>query len=153
MLSLENNEIKHNVSTNSGSSGSPIIRRCNDNYIIGLHSGAQKKDSYYYEFNLATPFNLIINDINNKISFHNNNIQNTNIFYNNNNQKNNNIINYNEYNNKINYKYKKEPQNLKFKFDITNTNTPVGWNDMFEVIICYKDNKEYIILLIIFIII
>jgi len=54
-------------------------------------------------------------------------------------------INYNEYNNKINYKYKKEPQNLKFKFDITNTNTPAGWNDMFEIFICYKDNKEYII--------
>ena len=54
-------------------------------------------------------------------------------------------INYNEYNNKINYKFKKEPQNLKFKFDITKTNTDFGWNDRFEVFICYKDNKEYII--------
>ena len=53
-------------------------------------------------------------------------------------------INYNI--NKIkNYKYKKEPQNLKFKYDITNTNCIGGWNDMFEVFICYKDNKEYII--------
>jgi len=54
-------------------------------------------------------------------------------------------MNYNEYNNKINYKFKKEPQNLKFKFDITNTNCIYGWNDIFEVFTCYKDNKEYII--------
>jgi len=54
-------------------------------------------------------------------------------------------INYNEYINKITYKFKKEPQNLKFKFDITNANTLSGWNDRFEVFLCYKDNKEYII--------
>ena len=34
VLSLENNQIKHNASTEKGSSGSPIIRRCQDNYII-----------------------------------------------------------------------------------------------------------------------
>jgi len=86
-----------------------------------------------------------INDINNKID--NNKIieinENENI-----NNKYNELkeqINYNEYNNKINYKYKKEPQNLKFKFDITNTNCNGGCNDRFEVFICYKDNKEYII--------
>jgi len=45
----------------------------------------------------------------------------------------------------MNYKYKKEPQNLKFKFDITNTNTINGPNDIFEIFICNKDNKEYII--------
>ena len=50
-----------------------------------------------------------------------------------------------EYNNKINYKFEKEPQNLKFKLDITNTNTDCGWNDIFEVFYCYKDNIEYII--------
>ena len=54
-------------------------------------------------------------------------------------------INYNEYINKINYKFKSEPQNLKFKCNITNTNTGFGWNDIFEVFICYKDNNEYII--------
>ena len=45
----------------------------------------------------------------------------------------------------MNYKFIKEPQNLKFKFNITNTNTWYGVNDIFEVFICYKDNKEYII--------
>ena len=56
-----------------------------------------------------------------------------------------NIINHNEYINKINYKFKKEPQNLKYKLDITNTNTIYGCNDIFEVFISYKDNKEYLI--------
>ena len=46
---------------------------------------------------------------------------------------------------KINYKFKKEPQNLKYKEDITNANTPMGWNDMFEVFISYKDMIEYLI--------
>ena len=45
----------------------------------------------------------------------------------------------------MNYKFIKEPQNLKFKFNITNTNAYYGANDIFEVFICYKDNKEYII--------
>ena len=39
ILSIEDNEIKHSSSTLEGSSGSPIIRRCKDNYVIGLHSG------------------------------------------------------------------------------------------------------------------
>ena len=69
---------------------------------------------------------------NNKIKESNKNI--------NNKYKNNN----NEYTNKINYKFKKEP-NLKYKLDITNTNTQWGWNDIFEIFISYKDNKEYLI--------
>jgi len=73
MLSLRNNKIIHSASTNSGSSGSPIIRRCNDNYIIGLHRQGFKKKENYYKYNLATPFNLIIDDINNKNYFVNNN--------------------------------------------------------------------------------
>ena len=54
-------------------------------------------------------------------------------------------MNYNEYINKINYIFKKEPQNLKYKYDIMDTNSFCGWNDMFEVFISYKDNKEYVI--------
>ena len=85
-----------------------------------------------------------INEIKNKIEeiINDNKILNENI-----NDKYNELkeqINFNV--NKIkNYKYKKEPQNLKYKFDITNSNTSEGWNDIFEVFICYKDNKEYII--------
>ena len=54
-------------------------------------------------------------------------------------------INHNEYLNKINYQFINEPINLKYKLDITYTNTSAGWNDMFEVYISYKDNKEYLI--------
>ena len=70
---MRNNIIIHSISTNCGLSGSPIIGRCNDNYIIGLHSKGFKNNKSYYKYNLATPFNLIINDINNKNSFLNNN--------------------------------------------------------------------------------
>ena len=54
-------------------------------------------------------------------------------------------INHSEYINKINYEFINEPINLKFKSDITFTNTSAGWNDMFEVFISYKDNKEYLV--------
>jgi len=40
---LMDNKIMHNASTDKGSSGSPIIRRSKDNYIIGLHFGGVKK--------------------------------------------------------------------------------------------------------------
>ena len=56
------------------------------------------------------------------------------------------IINDNiNYENKIKHEFIKEPKNLKFKNIITQTNTNVGWNDMFEVFISYKDNKEYLV--------
>ena len=47
------------------------------------------------------------------------------------------------YKNKINYKFQKNP-NLKFKLNITEDNEgKQGVNDIFEVFISYKDNKEY----------
>ena len=42
ILSLKNNIMKHSASTQEGSSGSPIIRRSKNNYIIGLHKGTYK---------------------------------------------------------------------------------------------------------------
>ena len=48
-------------------------------------------------------------------------------------------------NNKNNRIFVKDPNNLKYILDITNTNDPWGCNDNFEVFKCYKDNKEYII--------
>ena len=51
----------------------------------------------------------------------------------------------NLYTNKINYKFKKEPQSLKFKLNITETNNSSGWNDIFEIFISHKDNKEYLV--------
>ena len=63
--SLNSNKIIHNASIDHGSSGSPIIRRSKDNYIIGLHVGGVKNNSnHFFKFNFATPFDLIINDIN-----------------------------------------------------------------------------------------
>ena len=62
--SLKDNKIIHNASTDHGSSGSPLIRRSKDNYIIGLHFGGIKKNEKNYLCNFATPFDLIINDIN-----------------------------------------------------------------------------------------
>jgi len=55
-------------------------------------------------------------------------------------------MNNNEYNNKMNNKFEIDPNNLKYKYDITNTNDGnYGPNDIFEIFISYKDNKEYII--------
>ena len=97
--------------------------------------------------------NIIIKDINEIIK--ENNVKNKfkniiNIYYkmnNKNTNNNSNNINYNNnvYNNKMNYKFDKDPNNLKYQYDITKTNTPYGVNDIFEVFISYKDNKEYII--------
>ena len=43
------------------------------------------------------------------------------------------------------HKFSSYPKNLKFKYNITTTNTPVGWNDIFEVFISSSDNKEYLV--------
>ena len=50
----------------------------------------------------------------------------------------------NIYKNKINYKFQKNP-NLKFRLNLTENNEgKQGVNDIFEVFISYKDNKEYL---------
>ena len=67
ILSIENNEIIHSSSTEGGSSGSPIIRRCKDNYVIGLHSGGIKDIKDDYEYNIATTFISILNNIKEKL--------------------------------------------------------------------------------------
>ena len=62
--SIKDNIIIHNASTKEGSSGSPIIRRTDKNYVIGLHFGGKKnkgKDKYLY--NLATNIIYILDDI------------------------------------------------------------------------------------------
>jgi len=83
VIKFKDNRIIHNASTTFGSSGSPLIKRYQHNLIIGIHNG------YYSGYNLATPLDIIINDIQNKI----------------NNKKNNNVII--EYKNKINLIYEK----------------------------------------------
>ena len=46
---------------------------------------------------------------------------------------------YNEFIRKINYKFEKDPQGLKFRQNIINSNASYGWNDIFEVYISRKD--------------
>ena len=73
ILTLDDyNKIHHSASTESGSSGSPIIRRCEDFFVIGLHFGGIIKNENKFIYNLATPFDIIINDIiNNDIKSYN----------------------------------------------------------------------------------
>jgi len=59
ILLLKDNKIIHSASTDVGSSGSPIIRRSKDNYIIGLHYGTVKNN----KFNLATSLDSILDSI------------------------------------------------------------------------------------------
>ena len=63
ILSIKENEIMNSASTDEGSSGSPIIRRCKGNYIIGLHRGGYLKKEKCYLFNISTIFVSILNDI------------------------------------------------------------------------------------------
>ena len=58
-------KIIHSASTKKGSSGSPIIRRSENIYLIGLHFGYKKnKHKFELSFNLGTRFDFILNDIN-----------------------------------------------------------------------------------------
>ena len=54
---VNENKLAHTASTDNGSSGSPIIRRCKENYVIGLHFGGNKNN------NMATKINSILEDI------------------------------------------------------------------------------------------
>ena len=72
IIDIKNNHIFHSASTCFGSSGSPIIRRFNNN-IVGIHFGSQKNyENNYVCYNHATSFDCILNDIKN--SLYNNNI-------------------------------------------------------------------------------
>ena len=63
ILAVKDDRILHSGSTEKGSSGSPIIKRDNIKYIIGLHYGGSKKGNKY-SYNIATDFDSILNDIN-----------------------------------------------------------------------------------------
>ena len=83
----------------------------------------------------------------------NNNSLNTNLYLQENNFNENDFVieennineKYDSYNEKVNYKFQKNPKYLKYKLDVTYTNTNWGANDIFEVFLSCKDNKEYII--------
>ena len=64
---IKDNKFIHNASTVKGSSGSPIIIKCeNKFYVIGLHIGGIKdKKNKDLLYNLGSPLNLILKNINN----------------------------------------------------------------------------------------
>ena len=45
----------------------------------------------------------------------------------------------------ISHKFFKQPQNLEYKLNITETNDFKGVNDLFEVFVCSNDHKEYVV--------
>ena len=45
------NKLAHSASTDNGSSGSPIIIRSDDNYVIGLHFGGNKSNNWAIKIN------------------------------------------------------------------------------------------------------
>ena len=58
ILIIENDIITHNADTNPGSAGAPLIKRNNNNLVIGIHIGFIKNGN-----NLAIPFDIIIKNI------------------------------------------------------------------------------------------
>ena len=66
---IQDNILFHNVPTKGGSSGSPLIRRYNINFIIGMHNGEIPGNKTIY--NYAAPFDEIIKDIKFQISSQN----------------------------------------------------------------------------------
>ena len=74
------------------------------------------------------------NDINKRVKF----IMNLNYKMNNINEEDNS-------NEKKIHKFLRQPQNLKYKLNITETNDFRGVNDLFEVFVCNNDHKEYVV--------
>ena len=96
----------------------------------------KEKDKIIYDKKIDDKIKEELNKIENNINMKFNELQNIKI---------NKTIHDIKYENKINYEFKKDPKNLKFKENITTRNTSWGWNDMFEIFISYKDNKEYLV--------
>ena len=114
IIDIKDNIIRHNVPTIQGSSGSPLIKRHYFNLVLGIRNGAKNDKTS----NCATPFDIIINDIKNKLSYNKENLISNNNKNNNkyNNKNNNNFI---EYINKINLIYYKKDNSQDEKDNIT----------------------------------
>ena len=68
IIDAKNEILIHSVSTSMGSSGSPLMKRYNINYIIGIHRGGNETPGNNNKYNFATCFDAIIEDIKNQIS-------------------------------------------------------------------------------------
>ena len=79
ILDIKNNKIEFILPTKNAPSGSPLIKRYNNHLVIGLHYGSKEKETEMssqkeeksndqYGCDLATPFDVIIQDIIDKLS-------------------------------------------------------------------------------------
>ena len=73
ILDVKKNILCHSASTCDGSSGSPIIRRYKNNFILGIHIGGKIANDEYVYYNNAISFDSIIKHIKNYL-FENNTI-------------------------------------------------------------------------------
>ena len=73
IMDINENIIRHSACTEKGSSGSPLIKRYNNIFIYGIHFAQEKNIINPFKYNLATPFDVIIRDIKDKLNYENNN--------------------------------------------------------------------------------
>ena len=72
-MDINENIIRHSACTEKGSSGSPLIKRYNNNFLYGIHFAQEKNIINPFKYNLATPFDVIIRDIKDQLNYENNN--------------------------------------------------------------------------------
>ena len=149
-VKLEKNE-KYNDINEKDNIIDEIINKKIDKIIKSYNTEFKDKDKKIMELNkkLINQEKEMKNK-NKEIELINNKLEKIRIELNDYQRKNNNINGIkikknNDYEKKINYKFIKDPQKLKYKYDIINTNITYGFGDIFEIFISYKDNKEYII--------
>jgi len=121
LKNIKNNSIIHLWNTSDGSSGAPIVSLHTEK-VLGVHIGGHTEKKYNLGVFMKNPI----------VKFYEK-------------YKNDNIEINSEYLKKIEYQFIKEPQKLKYKYNIINTNDIWGANDLFEIFISYKDNLEYIV--------
>ena len=63
ILEVKKNIFLHSASTCEGSSGSPIIRRYKNNFILGMHYGGEKANDEYVRYNNAISIDSIIRNM------------------------------------------------------------------------------------------
>ena len=75
ILDINNNIIKHSIYTEKGTFGSPLIKRYNNNLIIGMHYGSQRDEilDKTYLYNFASLLDIIIEEIKYQLSKNNKN--------------------------------------------------------------------------------
>ena len=152
----EKNNI-NNLNNNDKEDNNDISSSNNKNYNNEKKYVYNKNNNINNETKLSENTNKFNQSSKNNNDLKNGNVDKTNsIIINNKNIENGNInpykINYvkknkkeiEDYSNKINYVYNSSPIKFKYKTDVCKTNTSCGWNDMFEVYISYKNNKEYL---------